>query len=381
MEGTVLCQNLGGGQKCQVENANKEQKISNNVSSKAQLMSTLFGVAAANGVSPDLLPVIQPSLPNDKPQYQCVKDVPRSLNLIQLPQNTYQGPKESVIVTGNSVNSVSQPSQPVFVSSPPVMSSSQSYIPSMYSYIPSPQVNVYPGPQTIRLENTPCSYPNTASIQTIPATWQSQAYMSEIPRETPGNPQIISTIPTLQEEEDSASIEEITPASRVVSCVEIPNECKSSLPVNLQINLPSQNIPAPKITVVSAAPASPPTVPTSPYGQSSYPFPPYFPPPIIVDKSDSLNSWLPMILIALFANDRGNCGGGCGCTCCCPCSNSNSAIPVPYPIPMPINNPIINTSRGSKAKFSKSKMQTSVCNKDNDDEEDDDDNDSKEEHN
>ncbi|XP_047542777.1 uncharacterized protein LOC125075181 [Vanessa atalanta] len=124
----------------------------------------------------------------------------------------------------------------------------------------------------------------------------------------------------------------------------IKNGYEDGIPVNLQINIPSQNTPAPRITVVSATP----TPVTSANSESVIPFPQFgYPPPpapIVRKKSRCWKNLLPILLLALLS-DQG-CGNGCCCPCNC-CCNSDSPIPIPYPIPIPVNSPIINNQKSS----------------------------------
>lgn len=111
----------------------------------------------------------------------------------------------------------------------------------------------------------------------------------------------------------------------------------SQWPVNLIINVPPVNVPAPSVTFLPAPSSSPaPSFPSR-----CAPAIPQFDPtplmPIIVGSSKSkLRSLLPIILISLLREG----GGGSSCNCGCRC------IPIPYPIPIPTNYPINNTSRG-----------------------------------
>lgn len=123
------------------------------------------------------------------------------------------------------------------------------------------------------------------------------------------------------------------------------------VPINLQINVPSPTIPEPQITIITAYPPAPPVpvpVPVPDNSDISFGlYPPYSLPPIIIEgRRSKARSLLPLILIALIAND-GCCGGG-GC-CCSPCSYASSDIPIPYPIPIPTNNPIIIGKSRKKA--------------------------------
>ncbi|CAH2099653.1 unnamed protein product [Euphydryas editha] len=114
------------------------------------------------------------------------------------------------------------------------------------------------------------------------------------------------------------------------------NRFEDGIPLNLQINIPSQNVPVPAITVVTAKPDAF----NSANSDAVLTYPQYLPPPqpIIVKKSPScIKSLLPILLIALLSDQ-----GCCGNRCCCPCNCNDTPILIPYPIPIPINNPIIN---------------------------------------
>ncbi|CAF4915417.1 unnamed protein product [Pieris macdunnoughi] len=294
--GAVQCQNCAG-QTNQVD----KNRDPNTGSSRSQLMNTLLTVAAANGVLPDLLPVIQPSLSESK-------DTPKTLNLIQLSPNRSKEP----VVTGKPLAPSLQPiatplraSRYPFYNTPLQMTFTPRLTPS----------NVVPASQAVE---SPYKVQPSAGIQAIPATWQANRsdWLQEPPM--PANLQITPPAFIANERKEE------TPAQFPIDY--------DSLPVNLQINLPSQN--PPQITVVSASPNRAPEVLPNPY--------PYHP-PIIIDRGDSLNSILPIMLVALIANDRDNCG----CNCCCSCSKN--VVPIPYPIPFPVNSPVVTNSRSDKS--------------------------------
>lgn len=120
----------------------------------------------------------------------------------------------------------------------------------------------------------------------------------------------------------------------------------SHWPINLVINVPPVNVPAPSVMILptplcSSALSEPaPVVP-------SFVSPPM--PPIIVNSSKSkFTSLLPIILTSLLRN-RITCGGDCSCNCGC------KSIPVPYPIPISTNCPIINTGSEGRRKSRSSK--------------------------
>ncbi|XP_045489501.1 vegetative cell wall protein gp1-like [Pieris rapae] len=292
--GAVQSQNCAA-QRYQVDNLDP-----NSGSSRSQLMNTLLTVAAANGVLPELLPVIQPSLPESK-------DTPKTLNLIQLSPNqrSEEPPVRKPVAPSN---------QPIVT---PLRATPYPFynIPLQTTFTPrltpSP---VVPASQTVE---SPYQVPPSAGIQAIPATWKANRsdWLQEPPM--PANLQI--TPPAFIANERKEEM----PAQFPIDY--------DSPPMNLQINLPSQN--PPQITVVSASPRAPEALP-SPY--------PYHP-PIIIDRGDSLNSILPIMLVALIANDRDNCG----CNCCCPCSKN--VVPIPYPIPFPVNSPVVTNSRSNKS--------------------------------
>lgn len=117
-------------------------------------------------------------------------------------------------------------------------------------------------------------------------------------------------------------------------------------PINLVINIPEVNVPAPSVTIL---PTPVPSLPSEPA-----PIVPQFVPtstmPIIINNSKStFKSLLPIILISLL-RDGGLCGEGSSCNC------GSMSIPIPYPIPIPTNCPIINTGRKGRRKSRKSKI-------------------------
>ncbi|CAK1548606.1 unnamed protein product [Leptosia nina] len=344
---TILCLNLlsflSGAVHCEISGGpisnnyeNKELSSGNNVSTRSQLMNTLLTVAAANGVLPQLLPIIQPSLTSETP-----KDVPKTLNLIQLNQN--QPSQEPVVVTGKPIISPSPCTKPQQIMAP-----------------------------AVRVDN-PSIYPSSGIVQPIPATWQAQP-VYRVPdtwQYQPARKEVIpatlSTPVTLENpslaENENIDVDGV-PAT-TSPCIQISNDPnESSVPVNLQINVPAQSVSPPQVTVVTA-PVSQRSVQEPVMPQS--PFPPFFHPPIVVDRSDSLSNLLPIILVALFANDR-DCYGGCNCNCCCPCNGgSKNVVPIPYPIPFPINNAIVNSSGRCRSKSQRHQEKSS---KEDEDEQD-----------
>lgn len=312
-------------------------------SSEPQLMSTLLSLAS-NGAFPERSgPIVQTIVQPEKPVgMNILDDRPQTLNLI-----SFQPKIPTCNPTSNMLFSSPIPSASVV----PIQSIQPSTVAApipLNSFLTIPQCSK--GVQ---------SYGNV--VQNAPTLWQLPQPLNNGLNYVPVNPityteasplpinlQISPPCSSLPEINANSGLLEILSRSNLVG-VQEPNVITSEgdnigFPLNLQINLPSQSIPAPRITVVSA---SPQTVTSSNTEEPSL-FPPFGflppPPPLIMRKSRS--SWkkiLPIILIALF-NDRCCCGGGCSC---CNCNPDTNPIPIPYPIPIPVNNPIINNSKSS----------------------------------
>lgn len=99
----------------------------------------------------------------------------------------------------------------------------------------------------------------------------------------------------------------------------------SQWPLNLVINVPSVNVPAPSVTILPLPSCSSALSECAPVVPSFIPIPMM---PIIVNSSKSkFQRLLPLILTSLL-RDRVSCQGGCSCNC------GTKSIPIPYPIPI-----------------------------------------------
>ncbi|CAH0722810.1 unnamed protein product, partial [Brenthis ino] len=333
--------------------------IGSKPSSESQLMSTLLSLAS-NGAFPERSgPIVQPIVQPEKPVGMgMIDDRPQNFNFISFqPKIPTCNTKEPIVFSPPAV--IANPTSNILFSSP-IPSASvvpiQSIQPSAVS-APISLNSFFTIPQG---SNAVQSYGNV--VQNSPTVWQLPKLLNDGHNYVPVNPityteasplpinlQISPPCSSLPEINTNSGLLEILSRSNLVG-VQEPNVITSEgdnngFPLNLQINLPSQSIPAPRITVVSASPQPVASTNTEEPGL----FPPFGfsppPPPLIMRKSRS--SWrkiLPIILIALFS-DRGCCGGGC---CCCNCNpDTDNPIPIPYPIPIPVNNPIINNSKSS----------------------------------
>ncbi|CAB3245249.1 unnamed protein product [Arctia plantaginis] len=204
-------------------------------------------------------------------------------------------------------------------------------------------------PETLRIDNfvqqpqLPQIYqpPGTVQATPIPVVTPFASYANSVSSVFPqydfmGASDLVPTLypETIDSQQTPAYVQTETAPVSYASNV----DCGSgyTVPLSLQINMPS---PTSEQPIIFLSPPTPATV----HQDTSYisPLPPMVPPLIVMESSRS--KWrniLPLLLIALC--DGGSCknSGSSGCSGSC-------NIPIPYPIPIPTNNPII-LSRGNK---------------------------------
>ncbi|KPJ13753.1 hypothetical protein RR48_10937 [Papilio machaon] len=318
----------------------KEAPYTNNPQSPTpQLLNSLLTIAAANGVLPEILTKIQP-LGITPPEIATpVQEVQKTVSVAPMQQYVHETVRNAPQMV--PATSHTKPGPPL------------QFSPVHPTTIPPevPPLVISPGLNQITQQNNPFIPPIQQFVQPPPPLLHPQpkeemcncAEPIVMSGQVPIGPEVLPMVNAPIEFTRSLANEPMYANSILTT------GNGQTIPVNLQISIPPPNVEAPRITFINAALPTPPTETYSsaqinPYSYCNwcpYVYPQLSPPQqiIVKKKKSSLKEWLPLIILAMFNNDRGSCNNG---GCCRSCKSGRSNIPVPFPIPIPTNNPIIN---------------------------------------
>ncbi|CAK1600096.1 unnamed protein product [Parnassius mnemosyne] len=330
----------------------KEGSNSNNPSPTPQLLNTVLTIAAAKGVLPDILPQIQPTRTvSPETQSTTQEFTQKNIAIVPTSQSSSFYQQEPVFATTQSVAPAIPNTNAIIPTSSTAYTHSQ-----LAKVLTVPPLIISPGLNQGTQQNNPfipsiSEFAQPQSTVLIPQINDEPCHCFQISEKS----EEMTSAPALPLESTPSTFEITNGLNLEPICTNsiLTTEYGQSFPINLQISIPPPNVEAPRITFINAALPTPSPEKTASVDVNSFTNPNWFsngylppapPQQVIIKKKKSLlKDWLPIMLLAMFNNDRESCINA-GCCCCCPCnSGGGNSIPIPYPIPIPINNPIINS--------------------------------------